>query len=251
MDSEWSISKNKSHKKSKFIKNLQTEPRLKFNYNECEQRISETIKQIKNTSNFHKLLVYFEERCLKFDEIFLYGVGSIFESDISIIQLSLSIALHLHFNKPKSYCLDPVLSDNEYKLIEFYGFNRTTSNNKGFHVVNGSTLFLMFHCPTQMFNNLLWSNWSIKKLRKMTIIGNSFSYYRNKIYNQSSECSYLDLISEYTSESDVSELWTDDYRVFENISTHLFIDSKLKEIPKDMWLKSKKPTYKLLNEMLN
>nr|KAF6467971.1 SRR1 domain containing [Rousettus aegyptiacus] len=36
------------------------------------------------------------------------------------------------------------------------------------------TIFYMLHCGTALYNNLLWSNWSVDALSKMIIIGNSF-----------------------------------------------------------------------------
>lgn len=36
------------------------------------------------------------------------------------------------------------------------------------------TVFYMPHCGTALYNNLLWSNWSVDALAKVLIIGNSF-----------------------------------------------------------------------------
>lgn len=36
------------------------------------------------------------------------------------------------------------------------------------------TVFYMLHCGTALYNNLLWSNWSVEALSKLVIIGNSF-----------------------------------------------------------------------------
>ena len=36
------------------------------------------------------------------------------------------------------------------------------------------TVFYMPHCGTALYNNLLWSNWSVDALSKMVVIGNSF-----------------------------------------------------------------------------
>ena len=36
------------------------------------------------------------------------------------------------------------------------------------------TIFYMPHCGTALYNNLLWSNWSLDALSQMLLIGNSF-----------------------------------------------------------------------------
>jgi flagellar biosynthesis protein FliQ len=46
--------------------------------------------------------------------------------------------------------------------------------------VEEKTLFFMPHCGKAMYNNLLWANWSVDKLEKMAVIGNSFSSYHEK-----------------------------------------------------------------------
>lgn len=39
---------------------------------------------------------------------------------------------------------------------------------------DGTTLFYMIHCGKALYNNLLWSNWSVAALSKIIIVGNSF-----------------------------------------------------------------------------
>ena len=46
--------------------------------------------------------------------------------------------------------------------------------------VQENTLFFMPHCGKAMYNNLLWANWSVDRLGKMVIIGNSFNSYHEK-----------------------------------------------------------------------
>ena len=39
---------------------------------------------------------------------------------------------------------------------------------------SAAELFFLPHCPKQLSNNLLWSNWRPDKLRRLVVVGNSF-----------------------------------------------------------------------------
>lgn len=40
--------------------------------------------------------------------------------------------------------------------------------------IQDPTLFYMIHCGKALYNNLLWSNWSMEGLANLVVIGNSF-----------------------------------------------------------------------------
>ena len=49
--------------------------------------------------------------------------------------------------------------------------------------VQTHTLVFMPHCGRAMYNNLLWANWSPENLAKLTLIGNSFLSYLERLVN--------------------------------------------------------------------
>jgi hypothetical protein len=108
-----------------------------------------------------------------------YGLGNFTLSYISKHQLSLLIALKNYFNLSPESCVvyDPIFTTEEQTLLHDYGLTYCKSNEEGKRsVAEGSkgTLFFMPHCPKELYNNLLWANWSLERLSRITIIGNSF-----------------------------------------------------------------------------
>ena len=71
---------------------------------------------------------------------------------------------------------DPIFTFNDKYLIEkHFNFNIIENNDEARWCVKESvTLFYMPHCGKPLYNNLLYSNWTINNLNKLYLIGNSF-----------------------------------------------------------------------------
>ena len=72
---------------------------------------------------------------------------------------------------------DPAHSDLERSVLGLLGFEVLDTNCEGrFEVTEDDSiqLFYLPHCHKQLSNNLLWANWSLEKLQKLVVVGNSF-----------------------------------------------------------------------------
>ncbi|XP_074869064.1 SRR1-like protein isoform X2 [Carettochelys insculpta] len=105
-----------------------------------------------------------------------YGIGNFSSCVISRYQLAFLLLLLEKLQIPKSQCyiFDPLFSQLEIGVLNDLGITVVLQNEEGKHHIHEFTIFYMIHCGKALYNNLLWSNWSVDALSKMIIIGNSF-----------------------------------------------------------------------------
>lgn len=159
-------------------------------------------------------------------EIKSYGLGSLENNLNSRYQFALAL---LFVEELKNYefiilksCnfYDPIFNLNDkYVIVNLFKFNVSEQNDEAKYRISDDTIsiFYMPHCGKPLYNNLLYSNWSIKNLNNLYLIGNSFSlintmtldsdlsvYYKyikksiqflNEIY-LSSNCDFTDAFSD-------------------------------------------------------
>lgn len=183
------------------------------------------------------------EQChkdFKFEEIVVYGIGSLCNSSIARYQFSLVLAL-LERIKIKCYLYDPVLTADEKSFIETHGIILIKSNEECKRKVSTKNLFIMLHCGKSMYNNLLWSNWGFG-LENITILGNCFSSYVDRIpARELAESSkYLNNIIPHTMEHIVKNSFHHD-DVFNDTAVHTFPRTKLLEVSNEVWLDNCEP----------
>ena len=94
---------------------------------------------------------------------------------------------------------DPILTSSEKNILRRLNIEPLNSNQEGHYCFEQSkTVFFLPHCPKQLLNNLIWSNWS--NLDFVLIIGNSI---RNLVLNLSKKqlesVEYVKILSKYTS----------------------------------------------------
>jgi SRR1 len=116
-------------------------------------------------------------------KIVAYGIGNFSKtnprySSASLWQLSLALCLRnlLSVNEGSSVIIDfydPCTTIAEATfLLESFKVNVLTMNDRGNHPTgNVSTLFFMPHCPAQLYENVVWSNFF--KLSQIIFLGNS------------------------------------------------------------------------------
>ena len=106
-----------------------------------------------------------------------YGLGSITDSHIARHQLALLSALKTFFCLPSDSCFiyDPAFTEEDKIIIVNSGLTHIENNEEGKRKVMLPTLFFMPHCPKELYNNLLWANWSPECLSNVILLGNSLS----------------------------------------------------------------------------
>ncbi|EHB08442.1 SRR1-like protein [Heterocephalus glaber] len=106
-----------------------------------------------------------------------YGIGNFATCITARTQLAFLLLFLDKCQTPRSHCwvYDPLFSPLEIAVLHTLGVTVLSENEEGKRSVCGEpTIFYMLHCGTALYNNLLWSNWSVDALSRMVIIGNSF-----------------------------------------------------------------------------
>ncbi|XP_068766977.1 SRR1-like protein isoform X2 [Struthio camelus] len=122
-----------------------------------------------------------------------YGLGRFCSCPAARHQLAFLLLLLEELPVPRSQCFlfDPAFSEQELAVLGELGLRVLPDNEEGKHRVHESaTLFYMIHCGKALYNNLLWSNWSIGALSKMVIIGNSFKGIEERLLSRILERDY-------------------------------------------------------------
>lgn len=178
-------------------------------------------------------------------EIVCFGLGHIAECNISSHQLAFLLCLRNTFIPLKVLVHDPIFYRDECEILSRLGLEVIEQNYEGSYVISkqGLTIAYLPHCPKQLTNNFLWSNWGID-LEKCILICNSFS---SLVENQPSRIlletvPYIYKLFPHTSEVklDNNFKYTD---IFNDTSIHYFCKDKLEEIELKFWNEDKKPTY--------
>lgn len=112
----------------------------------------------------------------------LLGVGSFDSHAQCRFQFAFFVSL-IERLKAEARCahsktmFDPLLNDAEICIASEYDIAKTDNKEGKHRVSNRLTLFFMPHCCLELYNNLLWANWSYKQLQHVVVLGNSFSNY--------------------------------------------------------------------------
>lgn len=177
-------------------------------------------------------------------EIYCLGLGHIGERIVPRYQLSLLLCIKDVYNV-RVLVHDPIFYTQEKEILKKLGLTVLEENQEGKYKSNSdsATLFFLPHCPKQLTNNLLWSNWNLK-IKNCIIIANSF----NTIVEENTKdslvksCNYLTNILTYTVELPIINTFKY-YDVFNDTAIHIFPFQKLKLIPEDFWNNCSEPVY--------
>jgi len=143
------------------------------------------------------------------EQMICYGIGNFSQKGSStyyaapLWQLACAVALQRHFAVSRTYYYDPASSAWEIKFVGAeLKFQWLETNDRGNHPVRdgASTLFFMPHCPAQLYENVVWSNYpnnSNKSHQSIWILGNSLSRVAE---TNSNECPCLRVLADASSE---------------------------------------------------
>lgn len=177
-------------------------------------------------------------------EIVCFGLGRFGECVVSRYQLALLLHLKDLYNV-KVYVYDPIFSESERVILTKFNCEVLNHNSEGKHSIkdNESTLFYLPHCPKQLCNNLLWSNWGLK-LSCCIIICNSFTNILEAEPTRilAKSCEYILNISPYVVELAVINNFKY-HDIFNDTAIHIFPSSKISLIAEDFWRFKEEPVY--------
>lgn len=114
----------------------------------------------------------------KVQQIVCYGIGNFSRTSghffsASLWQLALALSLQNKWDAPLLY-YDPCSTKFEIEFLEQMGVQVLSRNEKGERTSVGA-FFFMPHCPSGLYENVLWSNW--EHLETILIFGNSLKSY--------------------------------------------------------------------------
>ncbi|XP_028904767.1 SRR1-like protein [Ornithorhynchus anatinus] len=182
-----------------------------------------------------------------------YGLGNFASCALARFQLAFLLLLLEHAQIPRNHCsvFDPAFSPLEIAVLDDLGVTVLQENEEGKRGVGDEpTLFYMVHCGTALYNNLLWSNWSVEALARTVIVGNSFGGIGERLATRIflRDYPYVAQILEGTEE--VAFPQTPEYTdVFNDTSLHWFPVPKLRELPPRVWLSREEPDYRDCDEL--
>lgn len=178
-------------------------------------------------------------------DLVCFGLGHIGECTISRYQLALLLCMKDLIKTTNSLIHDPIFYKSECELLQQFNLKVIEDNNEGSYVMSKSSSTIVFlpHCPKQLTNNFLWSNWGVN-LSNCVLICNSFtSIIDNQLERVLKDTvPYIHRVLPYCEEIVLINnfRFTD---IFNDISVHTFPKEKLDEISTEFWIKGEKPKY--------
>ncbi|KAI8421481.1 hypothetical protein MSG28_009535 [Choristoneura fumiferana] len=233
----------------------------KFSEQDTFINIDKTIKRINSAVDDLRASNYLEHflksvstvlSSRKLEAIVCFGLGHIGECNISRYQLALLLCLRDSFECHKVLVHDPVFYKTECSVLKQLGFDVIPENSEGGYVISKQHVTLVYfpHCPKQLTNNFLWSNWSTD-LEHCILICNSFTSmienHPERILKET--VPYICKINPYASEITLENnfIYTD---IFNDTSIHHFPKENLKNTESEFWSKGDKPTYENTEEFI-
>lgn len=185
-------------------------------------------------------------------EIVCFGLGHLADCAISRYQLALLVCLRDLLKPRKVLVHDPVFYKAECQILNDLELEVIEENSEGSYVISGegTTVVYLPHCPKQLTNNFLWSNWS-QNLQNCVLICNSFtSLFENQPNRIILETvPYIHKIQPHTTEIALENnfKFTD---IFNDTSIHIFPNKSLEKLDSEFWAKADRPCYNDTEEFI-
>lgn len=183
-----------------------------------------------------------KERDVK--EIICLGIGRIAECSIAKHQLAFISVISKQLSIPDIKFFDPVLSVHENNFLESLNYKVLSENTEGKYLTTHPTLFYLPHCPKQITNNLLFTNWKPENIENLLLICNSFK----SIIETTPErflrpnAHYILEINQATDELEIKNnfIFSD---IFNDFAIHAFPREKVSSLPDEFWENKPAPHY--------
>ncbi|XP_007490125.2 SRR1-like protein isoform X2 [Monodelphis domestica] len=182
-----------------------------------------------------------------------YGIGKFASCVIARNQLAFLLLFLEKLQIPRNHCyiFDPLFNELEISVLNAFGLTVLNENEEGKRNICGEpTIFYMIHCGTALYNNLLWSNWSVDSLSKVMIIGNSFKGIEAKLLTRILQENYPYVAKILKGIEEIEFPQTSQYMdVFNDTAILWFPLQNLKEFPSEMWTFQDGPVYSESEEL--
>nr|XP_058137557.1 SRR1-like protein isoform X2 [Dasypus novemcinctus] len=182
-----------------------------------------------------------------------YGIGNFATCIIARNQLTFLLLFLEKCQIPRSHCwvYDPLFSHLEIAILNVLGVTVISENEEGKRSICGKpTIFYMIHCGTALYNNLLWSNWSVDALSKVIIIGNSFRGLEERFLTRILQKNYPYIAKILKGLEELEFPQTSQYMdIFNDTSIHWFPVQKLTQLSKDTWVFREEPYYQDVEDL--
>eukprot|EP00090_Calanus_glacialis_P007313 TRINITY_DN15756_c0_g1_i3.p1 TRINITY_DN15756_c0_g1~~TRINITY_DN15756_c0_g1_i3.p1 ORF type:complete len:261 (-),score=64.58 TRINITY_DN15756_c0_g1_i3:44-826(-) len=239
--------KNKKKHKTKRTTIIDNNDRDPIDVDKVIAKIETAVNDLKNATFFTDISSSLKNLDIKCEALWCFGLGHLGDCITARFQFALLILLRnvLGLNNDKVFLCDPIFYEEEIEIIKTYNFNVATENIECMLECSVPTFLFLPHCPKQLSNNLLFSNWSPNNLQNLVIFSNSF----NNIVERTStkmlaqNASYIvdvldnDLVTEIPVTN--SFKFND---VFNDLAIHTF--TGVDQMNSEFW-KSVKPVYDL------
>ena len=181
-------------------------------------------------------------------QIVSFGLGKFFSCPVAKTQLLLLLALKKHLTSQLEgiSVFDPIFCDLEIQLLkEEFGIEVPSVNTEGVLEVDSFSLLYFPHCPKQLTNNFLWSNWRPGSLSKCFIVANSFDRLVSSLPDRIllKEAGYIKKVAKITEETPLENCYKFE-DIFNDLSLHSFHEALSLPEKDSFWDKpNSKPEY--------
>lgn len=179
------------------------------------------------------------------EEIICYGLGNFSQSRASKFQLAAILAVKARYNSTV-HIYDPLFFGAEIELLKKLRLCPIDCNEEAKREVGrGTSLVYMPHCPFQLTNNFIYTNWTPDRLADCIVLSNSFGELVDSIFLRSLEESknFLARIQPYTREIQLRNSFEHE-EIFNGSSIHIFLKEDLARVPENFWNLREEPIYR-------
>ena len=143
-------------------------------------RIEAARKELLSSEYWTEFVAVSESVLKKVEAVYCFGLGHFCDSVTAKYQFALLLCIQETFNIVELQLSDPVFYQCESDLLtQHYHLTVLSHNSECHQPCPRPALVFLPHCPKQMTNNLLFSNWDPGLLGNLFLISNSLSNINN------------------------------------------------------------------------
>jgi hypothetical protein len=205
-------------------------------------KIKVASEELRSSEFCHKLSDLLR-KCGDCEAVWCFGLGHFGECITARYQLAALLFIKVALGVNQVFVSDPIFYQEEVDILKKLKLTVVRQNLECLVKCNSKTLVYLPHCPKQLSNNLLYSNWDLEGLENLVLLGNSFQNTvertSTKMLDKNANLIKIAVENNLVMEVPLKNCFKYD-DVFNDTSLHTFAGSELLE--KDFW-KVDKPVY--------